>query len=258
MIEGHDLRIERGRKVLLRDVSCQVRPGEILAVMGPNGAGKSTLLKCLTGSLAPSAGHVSIDGQDQRAVSARDLAQRRAVLSQSRELAFPFPVADVVMMGRHPHSPGAITPADRGIAQAVMQRTGVWDLRHEDYTVLSGGEKQRVQLARTLTQIWPDAHKAHEPRNGHRYIFLDEPTAALDLKFQQMIFTLAHELKAAGLGIMMILHEPYHARQHADQVLLLKAGQRYAMGTPDAVLGDDVLCDLFDLTAPLSLNGPMA
>mgnify|MGYP006294575079 FL=1 len=235
MLSAQALGYTTSGRTLLQDVSLQVSPGELLAIVGPNGAGKSTLLKLLCGDLTPTTGQLSMDGRPLRALRPRHRAQRRAVLPQSSTLTFPFRVRDVVLMGRTPHAPGAPRRQDHEIAEEALERTGV--ARHADraYPTLSGGEQQRAQLARVLAQIW------HAPPDGHRYLFLDEPTNNLDLGHQHHALQVARTLADERAAVVAVLHDLNLAAQYADTLLLLDQGRARALGPPAKVLTPDTL-----------------
>ncbi|MBI3708829.1 MAG: heme ABC transporter ATP-binding protein [Proteobacteria bacterium] len=228
----------RGRG-LLRGVSLAAAPGRILALVGPNGAGKTTALKLLAGDLAPTGGEALLDGRAVTAWPWRALARRRAVLPQHSTLAFEFRVHEIVEMGLAAHE-GKADPAESVIG--AMRAADVLQLVDRSYLSLSGGEQQRVQLARVLAQIWPSAARAGEPA---AYLLLDEPTASLDLSHQVAILTEARNLAARGIGIVVILHDLNIAARFADEVALLDRGRLVASGVPAAVLTAHRLEEVF-------------
>ena len=178
MLNTTDLVFRAGGRVLIDRFSACFEPGRLHLILGANGAGKSTLIKLLARLLRPDEGHVLYDSCDVARWSERALAERRAVLSQAVEVAFSIPVRELVMMGRYPHfgtHPGA---DDLQICDEVMQFFDVAHMAERSYGTLSGGEKQRVQFARVLAQIW-------RPLDGlNRYLFLDEPLTFLDIRHQ--------------------------------------------------------------------------
>ncbi len=230
MFSVQDISYVLGGRPLLRGVSFDLVPGEVLAVVGPNGAGKSTLLKLLCGDLTPSQGRVTLAGHDLSDWSVAAQAKRRALLPQESSLSFPFIVFEVVLMGRNPHSRGAPNRYDQRIATAALERTETVQFADREYPTLSGGEKQRVQLARILAQVW-DA-----PDTDQRYLFLDEPTNNLDLAHQHRTLQTARQFAREGAGVLAVLHDLNLAAQYADRVLLLCEGETVALGTPSEVL----------------------
>jgi iron complex transport system ATP-binding protein len=188
-------------------------------VLGPNGAGKSTLLRLATGITRPRTGVVRYDGQPVSALAPEPLARRRAVLSQHVELAFALPVADVVMMGRYPHYGRAPSARDRSIVASALELVGMDHKRDQPYPTLSGGERQKVQLARVLAQIWGDEDSAH------RYLFLDEPTSGLDVHYQLHILQVARGLLSPSCTVVAVLHDLNVAFEYGDYFVLLESGR---------------------------------
>ena len=242
MLEASNVAIVRGPRRILDDVSAAVAPGEVLAIIGPNGAGKSTLMHILAGSLKPDEGQALLDGRDVADWPARELARRRAVLTQSPNLAFAFTALQVVLIGRSPHTGAHPGRADLRAAAAAMQETGIAHLAERSYLTLSGGERQRVHLARVLAQLSGDAA-------GDRYLLLDEPTNNLDLAHQHLALGAARCLADQGAGVVAILHDPNHAAAYADRVLVLHCGRVFAAGPAVEILTARMMADVFGVTA---------
>lgn len=237
----------------LREVSLEVRPGEVLAVLGPNGAGKSTLVGLLAGSLAPDAGGVTLDGEALSAVAPGRLSRRRAVLAQHSPLAFGFRVEEVVALGRAPHA-GCGRDVDRAATLRSLEVAGAGGLVGRDYTTLSGGERQRVHFARALAQLDVGIGScggdtdAGGTGDGARYLLLDEPTAALDLAHQQAVLGTAGRLaREHGVGVLAVLHDPNLAALHADRIAVLDRARLHAAGTPAEVLDAQLFAEVFGL-----------
>jgi iron complex transport system ATP-binding protein len=207
---------------ILDDVSVRFRPGRFNVILGPNGAGKSTLLRLATGLTRPTSGDVRYDDRPLVSFGARPLARMRAVLSQHVELAFPLPAGDVVMMGRYPHYGRVPAASDREIVRQALDLVGMVDKRDQPYPTLSGGEQQKVQLARVLAQIWPYEDRA---AGEHRYLFLDEPTSSLDVHYQLHLLDAARGLLAHDCTVVAILHDLNIAFSHGDHFVLLDAGR---------------------------------
>lgn len=246
MINASSLSFSVGAKNILRDIDITIPHGQVLAILGPNGAGKSTLLKVLTGTLDPDFGLVQMDGKPLSAYSLQTLSKKRAVLSQSTPISFPFSAQEIVMMGRSPHLVDEESHHDCQIVDDILSRLDALKLRDRLFSTLSGGEQQRIQFARVLAQIW-DQEKA--------YLFLDEPTSALDLKQQLTIVDLAKELsQERGFAVCMIVHDLNLARHYADRVLFLKKGRTAAYGPPKDVLDHRVIADTFDIPLPYAMK----
>ena len=219
------------QKPLIRDVSLQLMPGEMVALIGPNGAGKSTLLRLLTGFLSPTAGQCLLEGQPLATWPAQRLSRRRAVMRQQAQLGFDWPIETIIAMGRAPWE----AHPDAVLVREVMALTGCLSLAGRSWQQLSGGEQQRVQLARTLAQLWHNG----QPQG---YLFLDEPTSALDLYHQQHLLRLLQRLtREAPLHVCMVLHDLNLAALWADRLLLLHNGRLVSEGAPEAVLQAPVI-----------------
>lgn len=250
VIRAEALVVERGARRLLDGAGVAVHPGRVTAVLGPNGAGKSTLLRAIAGDLAFTSGEVWIDGRRLADWPRRDLARRRAVLLQESTLALPYSVFDVALMGRAPHAGGGETAVDRAVALAALGRVGAATLAARSYPTLSGGEKQRVQLARALAQVTP------APAAPGGYLLLDEPTASLDPRHQHLVLGLARSVAAEGGGVLVILHDVNLASQYADEAALLAGGRVVARGAVEEVLCEEHLREAFDLDLrPIRIPG---
>jgi iron complex transport system ATP-binding protein len=219
---------------LLHDIDLTAARGEVLTVVGQNGAGKSTLLRLLSGEISATAGEVLIDGRNISDYSAPELALKRAVLPQQTVLQFAFKARDVVLMGRSPHLRGTWASLDdEEIAERCMYQTETDRFAPRVYTSLSGGEQSRVNLARVLTQEAP-------------ILLLDEPTASLDMRHQELIMRTARQLAAEGACVLAVLHDLNLAAAYSDRIAVLKDGGLVTVGEPDDVLDSELLSDAFD------------
>jgi iron complex transport system ATP-binding protein len=233
-VELRGVSYRAGGTRILDDVSVQFRPGRFNVVLGPNGAGKSTLLRVATGLVHPTAGEATYDGEPLAAFSAQRLARTRAVLSQHVELAFPLPVADVAMMGRYPHYARVPTARDREIVHAALALVGMTERATQPYSTLSGGEQQKVQLARVLAQIWGDDADAAD--GNSRFLFLDEPTSSLDVHYQLHLLDVARGLLEGRCTVVAILHDLNVAFRYGDHFVLLDGGRvAWNGGRPDEI-----------------------
>ncbi|MFJ8532770.1 heme ABC transporter ATP-binding protein [Streptomyces sp. NPDC093591] len=228
---AESLHVRLGGREVLQGVDAIVRAGEVLALVGPNGAGKSTLLSALAADLPATQGVVRIHGRPASEWSAPELALRRAVLPQSANLSFPFTVEEVVRMGRAPH---ATSPAEDDLAVAdAMAATEVTAFALRPFSALSGGERARVALARVLAQRAP-------------LLLLDEPTAALDLKHQELVLRLCRERARAGDAVVVVLHDLGLAAAYAHRVAVLRGGRVAADGAPAEVFSEQLLSEVYD------------
>ena len=235
MLRAEHLRIERGAKVVLSDISLGLQPGEMLGVLGPNGAGKSTLLGALCGELKSS--QVWLEEKPLERWSAAHRAQRLAVLPQSSTLSFAFKVQDVVAMGRLPHNTGQ--QRDAQIIGAALDAADATHLLDRSYLALSGGERQRVHLARVLAQLWPGEHG--------QSLLLDEPTSMLDPLHQHTTLQAVRQFANRGGAVLVILHDLNLAARYCDRLLLLDGGLPVVLGPPQTVLVPDTLKAVFGL-----------
>jgi iron complex transport system ATP-binding protein len=255
MVELREVSYRIGAATLLRDVSVGFRPGGLHVILGPNGAGKSTLLRIATGLLQPSAGEVRYGGQPISGFSLEALARTRAVLSQHAALAFPLPVEGVVLMGRYPHYGRVPTARDRDIVAQALELVGMAAKRDQSFATLSGGEQQKVQLARVLAQVWAD-DRLREPR----YLFLDEPITSLDIHYQIHLLDVVRSLRSAGCTVIAILHDLNLAFEYGDHFLLLDGGRVVCETTCAAEVPVEVLERTFRVRAhrvPDPAGGPV-
>lgn len=248
MLQANDIAVIRGGSAILASVSARFEPGKLSVILGPNGAGKSTLLRVLTGTLRPDEGEVYLDGRPLSAYGIEELARHRAVLAQESLLQFDFSVEEVVLLGRIPHLSGWESSADHASCERALAALELLDMRYRRYPTLSGGEKQRVHLARVLAQLDPGA----QGFSGQRWLFLDEPTAALDLRHQHTTLALARDLAARQqLGVVAVLHDLNLAMRYADEVLLLSRGRIAAYGTPEETLTEATIAQVYEVSARL-------
>jgi iron complex transport system ATP-binding protein len=228
MVELSHVTHYAGGATLLDDVSVVFRENKFNVIVGPNGAGKSTLMRIASGLMRPSSGLVKYLGEDISSLSREALARRRAVLSQNVELAFALTVEDVVLLGRFPHYGATPAEADRRIVSRALEEIGLVDKRKQPYPTLSGGEKQKVQLARVLAQIWQD-----DASGDDRVLFLDEPVTGLDVYYQIHILDSARAMLAAGCTVIAVLHDLNLAFDYADAVFVMNRG-KLVLETNDA------------------------
>ncbi|MFC9407006.1 heme ABC transporter ATP-binding protein [[Kitasatospora] papulosa] len=221
-----------GGRPVLDSVDLTVRAGEVLALVGPNGAGKSTLLAALAADLPVDSGEVRVDGRPATRWTAAELALRRAVLPQSAALAFPFPVENVVRMGRAPWAGTAREEEDDTVVAAAMAATEVTGFATRPFSALSGGERARVALARALAQSAP-------------LLLLDEPTAALDLRHQELVLRICRERAAAGDAVVVVLHDLGLAAAYADRAVVLHGGRVAVDGPPAEVFTGALLGEVY-------------
>ena len=210
MIELKHIQVSYGKREILRDIDATVAPGRITAVMGPNGCGKTTLLRCIGGLLEPTSGSVGIDGQEVGSYSARALAQKVAFVRQQAQTDFEFSAFETVLMGRNPyqHQLQNESQKDWDIVEQCMKQTNTWHLRLAKPTEMSGGEMQRVMIARALAQQTP-------------VLLMDEPVSNLDIAHQLEIMRL---LRTTDKTVVIVIHDLNLALQFCDDLMLIHNG----------------------------------
>ncbi|MEO6636952.1 MAG: heme ABC transporter ATP-binding protein [Ginsengibacter sp.] len=249
MLEIKDGGFSVGSKWLLQNISYKFLPGNCYMICGPNGAGKSTLMKLLSLVALPDTGEVIYNNTKIDYRKKEVYAKYRAVLSQQVDISFPLEVAEVVMMGRYPHFKINPTKKDVEICNEVMNLQNLQSFRNRNFLTLSGGEKQRVQFARVLAQIW------QMPDEGARILLLDEPISSLDVKYQ---FDFLHHVKQflnESTIVIAVLHDLNLALNYADEILLLKGGKLFAGGKPADVLSPSNISEVFQLNFNLYSPG---
>lgn len=248
LIEVEALSLSYGDNHILNQISISVRTGEFLGILGPNGSGKTTLLRCMTGTLHPSSGNVLLHGREIHAMKRRDIAKIVSVLPQEETNEFGFSVEELVAMGRLPHL-GRFEregPEDRQKVNWAMEVTSTIHLRSRLITSLSGGEMQRVGLARALAQ---------EPQA----LFLDEPTSHLDINYQVEMLDVVKRLnREEGITVVAVMHDTNLAAAYCDSMILLSGGTVFASGATSTVFTAENIKALYGLDVVMlkhPLNG---
>ena len=245
-----NIRVTYGARTALNGVDLRAEAGELTAIVGPNGSGKSTLLGAITATL-PYTGRVTLNGCDIQKQKPWQLAAQRAVLPQASQLAFPFTVIEVVRLGLQAGS-GA---TDDSIPMRALSRVGLSHYAEWTFQELSGGEAQRVMLARVLAQIWKPVED-EQPR----WLLLDEPVSSLDIAHQLQVMELAREFAEQGGGVIAVMHDLNLTAMYAQKIAVLSRGECLASGSPREVLTDGVLSCAYGCTlrvsAPVPANVP--
>lgn len=233
-----DLSVHGWGSQLLTQISVDVNAGELLAIIGPNGAGKTTLMNSIVNTQQHQLlGDISVCGQAASAWTNEVRARHVAFLPQASALSFPFTVEEVVRLARIPHHTGA--HIDRSIIDEALKALDIHHLKQRLYTQLSGGEKQRVQLARVMAQIW----RSDDAKQ--RLLLLDEPTSSLDLGHQEQLMDAVRLFANQGVATVMIVHDVNLAMRHADSVLALLQGETIAQGKPEDVVNAALMKTLY-------------
>ena len=229
----------------LQDIELSIRPGEVAAVIGPNGAGKTSLLRAICDELESSAGRVELNQRSWQEWPQQQRARIVSILPQRSTLEFPFTVSEVVNLGRIPHSTSA--QENHRIVSAALELTDCAQFAEQFYLNLSGGEKQRVQLARVAAQIW-------SAQADNRCLILDEPSASLDLAHQARIVEMIRFFAEQGVAVVTVLHDLNLASKCADKFLLLDDGKVVASGSAEEVLTEQIIADTFAVQAQVRTN----
>lgn len=233
--QGLTFRYPAAESDAVRDVSLELHSGELMGIVGPNGSGKTTLVRLLLGVLRPTVGEVRVLGRQVMEWRRRELARVVGVVGQREEPVFPLQVREAVLFGRYPHlgAVGALRSHDREVVAQALKRCDVAQLADRWVATLSGGEWQRVRIARALAQ---------EPRA----LVLDEPTANLDIRHEMEVFELVAELvRREGLAGLLVTHHVNLAARFADRVLVMEGGRARAVGEPRVVLAREILEAVF-------------
>ena len=226
-------------KLLIRDINLDILEGDMVSIIGPNGSGKSTLIKLVSNELSANSGSIIIKDKLNSSWSIKELSKFRAVLTQSGHLSFPFSTFDIIRMGRYPFETNKVVND-----KICIELIDLLDLNNQIdqvYTTLSGGEKQRVQLARVFAQIWSD--NTYEGK----ILMLDEPTSFLDIKHQYSLFKILKSLNNKGLTIMMVLHDINHALSYSEKIIMLKDSNLMGFGKINEIINSEILEKLFNL-----------
>ena len=234
---------------IIKDISFTMNPGELITILGPNGSGKSTLLRVISGDLLPTKGEVAIDNVPLSNMSFKTQALKRSVMSQSQQILYDYSVQEIIEMGW-------VDYADNGSVEIIKQKCikvaeecFVDHLMKRNFNTLSGGEQRRVHFARTLLQI---DHQYDSIEN--RYMFLDEPTANLDLLFELQLIRLLKAKAEKGIGVLLIIHDLNLASKFSDKIAILKKGKLSAFGEPFEVFKSKTLSDIFGLAMHVDLE----
>ena len=228
-----NLKMTFDERTVLNNISLNIKKNKFTGIIGPNGSGKSTLLKCMYRILQPTEGFIYIDGKELSKYSIRETAQKQAVLAQHNYYNFDFEVLDVVLMGRSPYKKAMEqdNAEDYLLAKESLKIVGMEAFMHSNFSVLSGGEQQRVMLARALTQ-------------NTQCLILDEPTNHLDIKYQIQLLNI---VKTRGLTILAAIHDLNMAAMYCDEIIAMRNGWILKTGTPEDVFTKEFIYDVFEV-----------
>lgn len=241
MLKLHQLNFGYNGQPILHNISLEIEPGQMVALLGANGVGKSTLLRVMNGTLKPWDGRVELNGQDLQRLSMQQTARQIALVEQVSKLAWPYTVLQILKLGRFPHRGwfAPYNPHDLAVVEQVLRQTDLWELRQRPLNKLSAGERQRVLVARALVQ---------QPK----ILLLDEPSSNLDIQHQlkllEFVRSLALEQK---LAVVIAIHDLAMAARYCPRLVVLHRGCVHADGPTEAVLNPSLLQEVFGVQAQL-------
>lgn len=242
-LEVKNISFSRGNREILKNISFQIKSGEIVGIIGPNGSGKTTLLKTLNNINVIDSGEILFNGKDIREFTTKDLAKNISFMNQNTNITFDFPCIDIVVLGRYPYLKDfeEYGEKDIEIAKKYMELTNTLKFKDKPIISLSGGERQRVLFAKILTQ-------------EANIILLDEPTASLDMKYEEEIFKILEQLKKQNKGVVSIIHNLRTALRYCDRIILLNAGEIVKIGTPEEIITEENLKKVYDIDVKVYKN----
>lgn len=246
IIKTNNLKFNYGDKNILKDLTIEIERGLFYSIIGPNGSGKTTLLKLLANTLPSSKKTIYINDQDIHVIKKKEIAKKMSVVPQITDIQYEFSVFDIVMMGRTPYTSRLGKTSDKDIEAVIeaMTETGVLKFKDKKITQLSGGELQRVILARAIAQETD-------------IMLLDEPISHLDIGYQYEISELVHSLcKKKGITVINIVHDLNIAMRYSDKIFMLKDGKVYKSGDPDHVITKSTIKDVYSIDVEL-INHPI-
>ena len=241
--------INLNKREILKNISIEVKENEILSIIGPNGAGKSTLLKSLAGDINPTNGNIFYDGININQIDIQERAFTRSVMSQLQPIAFDFSVKEIVEMGWINRGESEYADQFDDAVKEVILKCGVKDLIDRNFNNLSGGEQRRIHFARTLLQLWRPSNSS-DPK----YLFLDEPTANLDLTYEIKLLNIVKDVAQEGAGVILVLHDLNLAAKFSDKVAILKGGLLIDIGLPKDILKSTLLSDVYEIKVEVKNN----
>ena len=244
LLEINSIFLKIKNKLILNDISLHIESGDMISIVGPNGSGKTTLLRTISNEIPISDGKIEFMNKNILDWGLNEYANKKAVLSQSNNLVFPFSVIDIVKMGRFPLSNKGNQTEENNLCKKILNIFDLNDYIDQNYITLSGGEKQRVQLARVIAQIWSDDY-------SKKILILDEPTSYLDIKHQYLLFKFLKELNQKGLTIIMVLHDLNHALSNSNKIAVLKDSKLISYGKTKNIISEELIKNVFEIDLKL-------
>lgn len=246
MLEAHKISYAHKKISILKNIDISVNYGDFVVIAGPNGAGKSTLLSMLANEMDKHDEPIFFKKKTFEEWDKKILPKHKAKFSQQYNHDIPLTVEDVVIMGRYPYFDTVPTKSDLDAIEAAMKKTDVELFRNRNYNTLSGGEKQRVHLARVLSQLENDV--------AHKLVFLDEPLNNLDVLHQHSVLKTIREFTEKGNTAVVVLHDLNLTAQFASQVILMKSGKIHSQGNPEEVFTRQIISDVYNFPCTICTN----
>jgi iron complex transport system ATP-binding protein len=250
MLQLHNISYLAKTRTLLHRTTCEFNNGELVAIVGANGAGKSTLLRCISGEYPTASGSVIWKGKNIADHRMADLAKARAMLTQANSATTAFTVKEVVMLGRYAHYDYLPAQTDHEIVASSIALQGLDRYKERSYNTLSGGEQQRVHLARVLAQLCEGVEN-NKPWAKDKLLLLDEPLNNLDIRYQMDMLRSVKQFAEAGNTVVAVLHDINLALHFAHSIVMMKDGKVIAHGRPSEVLTEDNILDCFQIPCQL-------
>ena len=246
MLEGKKIQYKAKEQYIVKDIDFTCENGELVAILGPNGAGKSTFLNVIANELQSQGNTIYLKSCAYKHWCAKDLPKHKAKFSQAHTADIPLDVKEIIMMGRYPYFSHVPSAEDNNAVLKAMESIDISHLKEREYTHLSGGEKQRVHLARVLAQL--------DNPIEHKLLFLDEPLNNLDILHQHKIMEYIKNFTTAKNTAIVVLHDLNLAAQFADKILLLKRGKTVRYGTPDEVMTQEIISDVYNFPCTITTH----
>ncbi|WP_010251155.1 heme ABC transporter ATP-binding protein [Myroides injenensis] len=246
MIQAQKINYKTKDTLIINDIDFSCENGEFIAILGPNGAGKSTFLSILANELHQKGNNILLKACEYTKWCDRELPKHKAKFSQHNNSDIPLNVEDVVMMGRYPYFDHIPSEKDKEAIQESMECIDICPLQHREYNHLSGGEKQRVHLARVLSQLNNDV--------DNKLLFLDEPLNNLDVLHQHRILDIIRDFTSKGNTAIVVIHDLNLAAQYADKILLLEKGKKVIYDSPEKVLTQEIISSVYNFPCIVTKN----
>lgn len=246
MLQAKNINYNKNTLVIVDAIDFECNPGELIGILGPNGAGKSSFLSILANEFLQKGNHIIFKNNEYKKWNSKELPKHKAKFSQNNNTDIPLKVFDVIMMGRYPYFDNNPSQDDEDAVLYSMRKTDTELLSNIEYNHLSGGEKQRIHLARVIAQLEND--------NSNKILFLDEPLNNLDVLHQHNFLQYIKDFTSKGNTALVVLHDLNLAAQFTDKILLMKKGKKVCFDSPEKVLTQEIISDVYNYPCTLTTN----